>query len=156
MSVFLFVCVCVCFPCMVLSSWRSSQMSCLSPGSPWGNWHSWLIIKKGRLLVSFDENKIPEKSVRYSVIEQVTCWCLGFGPYPESIEFLAWQLKEPEAPRWTSWTYYNTVCLLWTNSRSLNLIADSRARRSPGLGRVILEHSIVPWAPIQQTHFFFL
>lgn len=125
----------VCVPYMILSSWRSSQMSRLSPVSPWGNWHSWLSIKKGRPLVYFHENKIPEKSVRYSVIEQVTCWCLGFGKHPESAEFLAWLLKEPEAPRWTSWIFYNTVCILWTNSRSLNLIPNSQARQSPGFGK---------------------
>lgn len=34
---------------------------------------------KGQLLVYFEENEIPKSLVRYTALEQVTCWCLRFG-----------------------------------------------------------------------------
>ena len=54
-------------------------MSGLPPLSPQGNDFRDELFKKGSLLGYFEENEIPESSVRYTALKQVTCWCLGLG-----------------------------------------------------------------------------
>lgn len=62
------------------------------------------LFKKGSLLVYFEKKKnkngIPDCSVRYTALEQVTCWCLGFGKQTQksgAFSMIAGSSQEREA-----------------------------------------------------------
>lgn len=131
----MFLCVCVCFPMWFFPAAVSSQMSFVSPVSPQGNWHSCLIIKKGKLLDCSDGIRIPEDYVSYTVTEQwhVAVWLWKTDPEGSRVSGMA------VGGAWGSnvnFMDFHWHCVYPLNGfQPLNLIPNSPARRSLGLGK---------------------